>query len=221
MALRFRNLAGFGITGQTNRELSFNVRYGTPLQARSERGGRSPSSGATRAPDAVNEIFGDLGQIVVHHVRDAIYVDAAGGDVGCHQNAIRASLKAAKSLDALVPAAVAMNGSGLDSPVGQPSSQPLRAMLCPGEYEKRTFVLLQKAMEKREFLVLLHFVQPEIDLVGALRRGTDFNSSTTGDVSVHQATDRGQGRRNEERFTLSAQRPTGLPSVEREYQGSA
>jgi hypothetical protein len=30
----------------------------------------------------------------------------------------------------------------------------------------------------------------------------------------------GQGRRNEERITLSAQRPkSGLPSVEREYQG--
>ena len=82
MALHFRNLAGFGIAGQTDRELSFDVRYGTPLQARSECGGRSPSSGPTRAPDAVNEVFGDLRQIVVHHVRDPIYVDASGGDVG-------------------------------------------------------------------------------------------------------------------------------------------
>ena len=102
---------------------------------------------------------------------------------------IRAGLEAAKSLVALVLAAVAMNGGGLYSPVGQLSSQPLRAVLCPGEYEKRAFVLLQKAMEKREFLVLLHFVQPEIDLAGGLRRGTDFDSDTAGDVSVHQVPD--------------------------------
>jgi hypothetical protein len=66
------------------------------------------------------------GKIVVHHVRDPIYVDASRGDARSCQNAIRARLEAAKSLVALVLAAVAMNSSGLDSPVGQPSSQPLR-----------------------------------------------------------------------------------------------
>ena len=118
MALPFRNLAGFGISGQTDRELSFDVRHDTPVQARSERGGRPPSSSPACAPNAVNEIFSDLRQIVVDHVRDPVYVDASGRDVGGHQNAIRASLKAAKSLVALVLGAVAMNGSGLYSSVG-------------------------------------------------------------------------------------------------------
>jgi hypothetical protein len=116
-------------------------------------------------------------------------------------------LEAAKSLVALVLAAVAMNGSGLDSPVGQPSSQPLRAVLCPGEYEKRAFVLLQKTMEEREFLVLLHFVQPEIDLAGRLRRGTDFDSDTAGDVSVHQVPDGAfDGRGKEQRLPIGRKR---------------
>jgi hypothetical protein len=76
-------------------------------------------------------------------------------------------------------------------------------MLCPGEYAKRAFVLLQKTMEECEFLVLLHFVQPKIDLVAGLRRGTDFNSSTTGEVSVHQVTDRAfDGRGKEQRLPV-------------------
>jgi len=136
LALQFRNHARFGIAGQTDRELSFDIRYGTPLQARSKCGCRSSSSGPTRASDAVNEVFGDLRQIVVHNVRDSIYVDPSGGEVGGYQNAIRAGLKAAKSLAALTLAAVPMNGSGLDATVGQPSSQPLRSVLCPGEHEK-------------------------------------------------------------------------------------
>jgi len=37
-------------------------------------------------------------------------------------------------------------------------------------------------MEEREFLVLLHFVQPEIDLAGGLRRGPDFDSDSAGYV---------------------------------------
>jgi len=106
----------------------------------------------------VNKIFGDLGQIVVHDVRDAIYVDAAGGDVGGDENAIGAGLKTAKSLVALVLAAIAMNGGRLDSLTGQPARQPVRAVLGPGEYEKRAIVLLKKAVEKREFLVVLFFV---------------------------------------------------------------
>ena len=207
MALHFCNLACFAIASQTDRELSFDVRYGTPFQARSERGCRPPSSGPTCAPDSVNEIFGDLRQIVVHHVRDPIYVEASGRDVGGYQNAIRASLKAAKSLVALTLAAVPMNGSGLDATVGQPSSQPLRSVLRPGEHEKRAFVLFQKTMEEREFLVLLHFVQPEIDLAGGLRRGTYFDSDTAGDVSVHHVPDGAfDGRGKEQRLPIGRKR---------------
>jgi len=155
----------------------------------------------------MNEVFDHLGQIVVHHVRDPIYVDTSGGDVGSYQNAVKASLKTAKSLVALVLAAVAMNGSGLDSSVSQPSSQPLRTVFCPREYEKRAIVLLQKTMEECEFLVLLNFVQPEIDLAGGLRRGANFDSDTARYVSVHQLPDGAfDGRGEEQRLPVDRKR---------------
>ena len=72
MVPHFRHLARFGISGETDRQLSFDVSYAAPLQARSEGGCRSPSSGPTRAPDAANEVFGDLRQIAVHDVLDPI-----------------------------------------------------------------------------------------------------------------------------------------------------
>ena len=42
------------------------------------------SARAPSAPDAMHEVFGDLRQIVVHHVGDIIDVNSARGDVGGH-----------------------------------------------------------------------------------------------------------------------------------------
>src|SRR5690606_21174869 len=41
-------------------------------------------AGAAGAADAVDVVLGHVGDLVVHHVRQVVDVDAAGGDVGGH-----------------------------------------------------------------------------------------------------------------------------------------
>jgi hypothetical protein len=56
------------------------------------RGG-SACTGATRPAYAMNEIFGDLRKVVVHHVSDIVHVNASRGNVGCHKHSIVALLE--------------------------------------------------------------------------------------------------------------------------------
>src|SRR5260221_612629 len=51
-----------------------------------EGNGLAVSSGTGRAANAVDVRLGFLGQVEINHQRDSLHVDAAGGDVGCHQN---------------------------------------------------------------------------------------------------------------------------------------
>jgi len=49
IGLNLRNSTGVGVAGQVNTEFAFDFRYGSQLQASSECGGSSASSGAARA----------------------------------------------------------------------------------------------------------------------------------------------------------------------------
>jgi hypothetical protein len=60
----------------------------------------------------VDEIFRHLRQVVVHYVRDAVYMDATGGHVGRYQHAIVAFAESLQRLVPLALAAVAVNRPG-------------------------------------------------------------------------------------------------------------
>ncbi len=61
-----------------------------------QRIGMAHRRGAARAPDAVHIVLGLHGHIIVHHVRDALHVYAARGNVGGHE---RARVAAPKRLE--------------------------------------------------------------------------------------------------------------------------
>jgi len=104
---------------QARVEGALDERYVGALRAGREGRSRSTRSGASGAAHAVNEVAWSLRKIIVHHVRDAFDVNAAGGDVGGHQDAIVAFLEAAQRLVALVLAAVAVDGGGLHAFAGE------------------------------------------------------------------------------------------------------
>src|SRR5437762_12210653 len=58
---------------------------------------------ASRAADAVREDFGVLREVVVHHVRDVLDVEAARGEVGRDEDL---DLAAAESLERALPLAL-------------------------------------------------------------------------------------------------------------------
>ena len=52
------------------------------------------STGASGAANAMDEVFGDFGQVVVDDVGDVLHVNSARGDVGGDQDAITSLLEA-------------------------------------------------------------------------------------------------------------------------------
>ena len=59
-----------------------------------ERDGNALGPGTRGTPDAVDIALGDIRQVVVHHVADAVDIDAAGGNIGGNE---RAQLAVAES----------------------------------------------------------------------------------------------------------------------------
>src|SRR5690606_34982848 len=57
------------------------------LVRRHQRDGLAAAPGTAGAADAVDVVFLDVGQLVVDHVGQLVDVQAAGGDVGGHQDA--------------------------------------------------------------------------------------------------------------------------------------
>ena len=57
------------------------------LAAGDQRDRNALGAGARGATDAVDISFGDVGKIEIHHMADAVDIDAAGGDVGGDQDA--------------------------------------------------------------------------------------------------------------------------------------
>ena len=79
-----------------------------------EEHGVALTAGAAGAADAVHVGLGVLRDVVVDHVRDALDVQAAGGDVGGHEDVHAAGLQVLDGLLALLLGDVAGDGHGLE-----------------------------------------------------------------------------------------------------------
>jgi hypothetical protein len=69
----------------------------------------------TRSTDSVDVILRMHWEIVIHHVRNAIYIDAAGGDIGGNEHTYRTGLEILQRAQALILRTVRMNRPGHDS----------------------------------------------------------------------------------------------------------
>ena len=95
------------------------------------------------AMDVVLDIFRD---IEIDHVLDSRNVDAAAGDVGGHENAVRAFAKIVERLRALALRSVGMDACDRMPLPLQDVVQPLRIDFSSREHERRAELL----MEERE-----------------------------------------------------------------------
>ena len=84
----------------------------------------------------MDEIFRNLRKIVIHDMRDVLYVNPAGGNVGRNKNAEAALLKALKRGSALGLGAIPMNSTSLDTESAQLFGQLLSAVLRSGEHQR-------------------------------------------------------------------------------------
>ncbi len=127
------------------------------------------SARATGAPDAVHVVFADIGDLVVHHVRQIVDVDATGGDVGGHQRADGAGLETFERLGASGLALVAMQRHRRHAVFVQVIGHVVGAELGAGEHQHLApVVLLDDVNQQRFLLATAHRVD---GLPDALHRG--------------------------------------------------
>jgi len=92
---------------------------------------------ATGASDAMNIILRVHWEIVVHHMRDPIHVDATGGDVRRHQDTHRAGFEILQRAQPLVLRAIGMDRARSDSAAFKTARKLIGAALGPDEHQNR------------------------------------------------------------------------------------
>ena len=131
--------------------------------------GRAIGAGAAGAANAVHIVFADVGDFVVHYVRQFIDVDTACGNVGGDQGAHIAALEASQRLGARSLAFVAMQGHGADAVLFQIFGHVVSAKFGAGKDQYLAPVLaVDDVRQQGFFLAAPHRVD---DLVDALHRG--------------------------------------------------
>ena len=131
--------------------------------------GSAIGAGATGAANAVNVVFTHIGNLVVHHVRQVVNVNAARGDVSGHQGADIATFEAAQRLGAGSLALVAVQGHGLNAVFGQKFSHIVGTKLGAGKHQHLApVVFLDDVCEQGFFLATAYGVN---QLGDALHRG--------------------------------------------------
>ena len=90
---------------------------------------------AAGAADAMDVILRVHREIVIHHVRNAVHVDAARRDIRGHEHAHRAGLEILQRAQPLVLRTVRMERAGLDAAAFEPARDAVGAVLGAGENE--------------------------------------------------------------------------------------
>ena len=105
------------------------------------------------AADAVHEVLGFLGHVVVDHVGDVGDIDAASGDVGGDQHAMMSLSEAAQGGVALRLRAIAVNLDGLVAGALEAAGDAIRSMLGAHEDEEAALLRAEQMLEKLLLLV--------------------------------------------------------------------
>ncbi len=103
------------------------------LVRRYQRSGFTTASGAAGAADAVHIVFLDIGQLEVDHMRQLVDVQAAGGDIGGHQDAHLVGLEVGQGLGAGILALVAVDRGSRQAVLLQVLGQAIGTVLGTGE----------------------------------------------------------------------------------------
>ncbi len=119
-----------------------------------EADGDAAVSRAPRSPDAVNVVFGVVGEIVVHDVCDVVHVDTAPGDVGCDHDVDFAGAKAFECFDALLLGNCAGEEGAVDAIEAESVEEAFGVVAAIDEADHATRVFaVQDIVEEGELLV--------------------------------------------------------------------
>ena len=165
-----------GLRFKTGYDLHFQVLLGKALDVlhkaffvhADQVDGRAIGAGAAGAADAVHIVFADVGDFIVHHMRQLINVDAARSNVGGNQRTHITALETGQRLGARCLAFVAVQGHGADAVLFQIFGHVVGAEFGAGKDQHLAPVLaVNDVRQQGFFLAAPHRVN---DLVDALHR---------------------------------------------------
>ena len=174
------------------------------------------TAGTGGAADAVDILFGHVGQFEVEHGRHARHVNAACGNVGCHQHRHAAGTEAIQRAGALGLALVAVDRSGFHSGGDKVADHAVGPVLGTGEHQ-RAFdlaagnALLQRQGQQGLLFLLLDEGDILLHPLGRGRLRGNLHLHRVGDELLAQAGDLfGHGGREEQALPLGRQQAGDL-----------
>ena len=131
---------------------------------------------ATCPADSMHVILRVHGKIVIHHMRNAVDIDAAGGDVSGDEDAHCSRFEILQGAQALILRSVRMNCPRLDSAALESARNAIRPALCSGENEDGVEPRIGQQMKKKpRFQMRTHFVNKLCDRVRRIGATTNLD----------------------------------------------
>ncbi len=93
--------------------------------------------GPAGASDTVYIRLWLVGDLKIDHVRELIYIQSSGGDIGCYKYAGLLRFKIRQSSLSIVLRLIAVNRLGFDSGIGQKSSDLISSIFRTGKNKRR------------------------------------------------------------------------------------
>ena len=114
------------------------------------------------AADAMHVILRVHRKVVIHHVRNAVHVDAARGDVGRDEHAHRAGFEILQGAQSLVLRAIGVNRSRLDARAFESARDAIGAVFRPRENEHGIELRIAQQMQQERWLQVLPALRRQI-----------------------------------------------------------
>jgi hypothetical protein len=138
-------------------------------------------------------------------MRYAVYIDAAGGDIGGDEHARLAVAKAGERSLALRLRFVAVDGGRLDAGPDEVTHDAVGAVFCPGkDQDAREDRITQERRKQIPLPIARHEDHPLFDALNRRRRRCDNHLDRVGEIVFGQGGDGPRHRRRkEQRLPLS------------------
>ena len=180
-------LAGSGDSFNLDAELALELEEIRALFAKKEGGSNAAFTSAAGTANAMDEVFGDIGKIVIDDVGDVLHVDAASSDVGGDEDTILPALETSEGRGPLRLRAVAMNHGGVDALAVEALGDAFGAALGAGEDQAAAGLFAEQVEQRFVLAVGGNLESLEANIFRGLEGGTEGETNWVSGVVLHEA----------------------------------
>src|SRR5271154_5124915 len=194
--LAFRKI-GFAHSLDLDAQGAFECEQLAALIDGEQSGSEALRAGSSGASHAMDEILGDLRQIVVDDLRDVVHVNAAGGEIGGHEDAGTPLLESGERRGPLRLRAPAVNQRRGETFAGQAEREAFGSALGAREDQAAALVLGEQPAQNIEFAIGGDFEGLHANVFGGLQHRAELDANRMTHVIVNQVRNGGFERGGE------------------------